>query len=104
MIRTPETSDPGIRSAAGEASEGVDRLAELLRSCRRLLVLTGAGCSTASGIPDYRDFAGNWKSQQPMAWRAYVSSHAARQRYWARSSGVPRVPNSPRVTVTTPVE
>lgn len=52
---------------------------------RRLFVLTGAGCSTNSGIPDYRDADGNWKRAQPMTYQAFTNSQAARQRYWARS-------------------
>ena len=50
-----------------------------------LFVLTGAGCSTNSGIPDYRDAAGNWKRTPPMAFQAFMSEAASRQRYWARS-------------------
>ena len=52
---------------------------------QRLFVLTGAGISTASGIPDYRDASGDWKHQKPMDYRDFVASHAARQRYWAGS-------------------
>jgi NAD-dependent SIR2 family protein deacetylase len=52
---------------------------------RRLFVLTGAGCSTDSGIPDYRDADGNWKRSPPIGFQAFMSSAAARQRYWARS-------------------
>ncbi|MGB7298784.1 MAG: NAD-dependent protein deacetylase [Burkholderiaceae bacterium] len=51
----------------------------------RLFVLTGAGCSTGSGIPDYRDTAGHWKRPQPMTYQAFTDSEAARRRYWARS-------------------
>jgi NAD-dependent SIR2 family protein deacetylase len=50
-----------------------------------LLVLTGAGVSTASGIPDYRDEAGAWKRAQPMQFREFIGSEEARRRYWARS-------------------
>ena len=51
----------------------------------RLFVLTGAGCSTNSGIPDYRDADGNWKRTQPMTFQAFMGSDATRRRYWARS-------------------
>ncbi len=52
---------------------------------RRLFVLTGAGCSTGSGIPDYRDAEGQWKRPQPMAFQVFMSDEKARRRYWARS-------------------
>ena len=41
--------------------------------------------STASGIPDYRDRDGNWKPAKPIQFGDFVTSPAARQRYWARS-------------------
>jgi NAD-dependent SIR2 family protein deacetylase len=50
-----------------------------------VLVLTGAGVSTESGIPDYRDERGQWKRSPPMQYREFVGSEARRRRYWARS-------------------
>jgi NAD-dependent SIR2 family protein deacetylase len=51
----------------------------------RVFVLTGAGCSTNSGIPDYRDSYGNWKRTPPVTYQAFMGDAATRQRYWARS-------------------
>jgi NAD-dependent SIR2 family protein deacetylase len=55
-------------------------------------VLTGAGCSTESGIPAYRDREGSWAHRRPMTFAEFSSSAAARRRYWAGSlRGWPRV-------------
>ena len=61
----------------------LERVAALL-STRRWLVLTGAGMSTASGIPDYRDPDGT-RRIQPMRIDEFRTSAEARRRYWARS-------------------
>ena len=61
------------------------RLQDWLRDHPRLLVITGAGCSTEVGIPDYRDAAGQWKRPQPVTYQAFMGEALVRQRYWARS-------------------
>ena len=58
---------------------------EFIHGSARLLVITGAGCSTPSGIGDYRDDEGEWKRAQPVQHQEFMSSHSWRQRYWARS-------------------
>lgn len=66
---------------AGPAAE----LAAFLRRYPRLVLLTGAGCSTESGIPDYRDAEGAWKRPPPVQFQDFMRSEHARRRYWARS-------------------
>lgn len=60
-------------------------LHEFVERHRKLFVLTGAGCSTASGIPDYRDADGEWKRGAPVMLRDFLTSTQVRQRYWMRS-------------------
>ncbi|HSH49401.1 MAG TPA: NAD-dependent protein deacetylase [Halomonas sp.] len=67
------------------APPDIDALVDFIHTHRRLAVLTGAGISTASGIPDYRDAEGNWKHSPPMQHQEFMGSHGARQRYWARA-------------------
>ena len=61
------------------------RLRQFIERHSRLFILTGAGCSTESGIPDYRDADGGWKRAAPIMYQAFMGEPAARQRYWARS-------------------
>lgn len=62
-----------------------DALVTFIRQHPRLLVLTGAGISTDSGIPDYRDRNGQWKRKQPIQHGDFMANLHARQRYWGRS-------------------
>jgi NAD-dependent SIR2 family protein deacetylase len=69
-----------------------DRLRRWLARHRRVFALTGAGCSTASGIPDYRDDQGEWKRRPPVMIQAFRAEHAVYRRYWARAYvGWPRL-------------
>jgi NAD-dependent SIR2 family protein deacetylase len=61
-------------------------LREFIQRHPRLAVLTGAGVSTSSGIPDYRDEAGEWKRSRPVEFRPFMTDPKVRQRYWSRST------------------
>ncbi len=71
-MSNPSTNDP------------VSELAGLLRG-RRTVVLTGAGCSTESGIPDYRGEGSRERAKNPMQWRSFRDDAVLRRRYWARA-------------------
>ena len=65
-------------------SSTVDELADVMRG-RRTLVLTGAGISTDSGIPDYRGDGRSARTSVPITHREFMDDPEARRRYWARS-------------------
>ena len=76
---------------APELARSVEELAALVRG-RRTVVLSGAGISTESGIPDYRGPQGSLRARTPMSYREFAQSAENRRRYWARSaSGWTRV-------------
>jgi NAD-dependent SIR2 family protein deacetylase len=62
----------------------VERLSAWLKG-RRVFVLTGAGISTESGIPDYRGPQSRGRVRAPVQHRDFVNDAKARARYWARS-------------------
>jgi NAD-dependent SIR2 family protein deacetylase len=73
------------KTLATVADASVDALIAFVERHPRLFLLTGAGCSTESGIPDYRDAAGEWKRARPVMYGDFVRNEHVRKRYWARS-------------------
>ncbi len=65
--------------------DGLPELVELL-SGRVAVALAGAGCSTESGIPDYRGPEGRLRTRRPMLYKEFVGSPEGRARYWSRSA------------------
>jgi NAD-dependent deacetylase len=61
-------------------------LVDLLRNAERILIFTGAGISTNSGIPDYRGPQGVWKTREPVMYQDFMSSDAARREYWGQKA------------------
>lgn len=59
-----------------------ESLVQYLRKASRILVFTGAGVSTGSGIPDFRGPEGIWKRRQPVYYQDFMGSEAARVEHW----------------------
>ncbi|MDO8040736.1 NAD-dependent protein deacetylase [Janthinobacterium sp. SUN137] len=76
-------SSASLRSASDDLA--LDQLAQFLRRHPDVLLLTGAGISTASGIPDYRDTQGVRRGNAPVQGPDFRRQEAVRRRYWARS-------------------
>ncbi|MDT4942437.1 MAG: hypothetical protein QOJ34_2526 [Pseudonocardiales bacterium] len=83
--RWPTTDRAALGTYRGGMTGALDsRLRELVHA-GGVVVLSGAGLSTESGIPDYRGPSGAQRRHAPMTYQTFVGSAAARRRYWARS-------------------
>lgn len=61
-----------------------DELAQMIRKAHRVVVFTGAGISTESGIPDFRSPGGVWSKMKPIMFQDFVASRDARREAWTR--------------------
>ncbi len=79
-----------VPDAAPEWEKQLEQLVVAARG-RRLCFLTGAGCSTESGIPDYRGEGTAQRARNPIKFQQFVADDGGRRRYWARATyGWPR--------------
>ncbi|MDY7228980.1 NAD-dependent protein deacetylase [Hyalangium rubrum] len=75
---------PSVPASASSSPQALGALVQLLRG-RRTVVLTGAGCSTESGIPDYRGPGTRARARNPIQHMEFLTRAEVRARYWARS-------------------
>lgn len=73
----PERKTPAVR-----------RLRDMLESCSRAVVFTGAGISTESGIPDFRSPGGIWTRMAPIQFEDFLASEEMRRESWRRTFGL----------------
>ena len=87
MTEAARDTEGPFRTAAGLGEGPADPVREIadLIGAGGVVVLSGAGLSTESGIPDYRGPTGLARRAEPMTYQAFTGASAARQRYWARS-------------------
>ena len=87
MTQTASDAPGPSRAAPWLAGGPADSVAEIagLIGAGGVVILSGAGLSTESGIPDYRGATGLARRAEPMTYQAFTGAAAARQRYWARS-------------------
>lgn len=78
-------SDALVPNPVVNVVDAVSQLTKVLGT-RRIVVLTGAGASTESGIPDYRGPETSRRARNPMTFDQFVASPASRARYWARAT------------------
>jgi NAD-dependent deacetylase len=64
---------------------GRERLRDLLEASRRVVIFTGAGMSTESGVPDFRSPGGVWSRMKPIYFQDFVASEAKRREAWTRA-------------------
>ena len=70
--------------------DNVEKVASVVRSSKKIVVFTGAGISTESGIPDFRSPGGIWDRYNPaeLTYQKFLSSQASREKYWERQKNL----------------
>lgn len=69
-----------------QPASNLETLASWILNARKMVVFTGAGMSTESGIPDFRSPGGIWSQSQPVLFDEFLRSAEARHEYWRQKS------------------
>ncbi len=67
-----------------QTSPGRQQLAQMIAEARRIVIFTGAGISTESGVPDFRSPGGVWSRMKPIYFQEFVGDEARRREAWTR--------------------
>ena len=83
----------------------IDVFNNLLNKSSKIVVFTGAGISTESGIPDFRSPTGIWTKNQPIEFREFLSSEEIRIEFWKRKFAIDATiskakPNSGHIAIS----
>jgi NAD-dependent deacetylase len=73
---------------SGSAEDVLSRFRDLLEQSERIVVFTGAGISTESGIPDFRSPGGIWENNKPIDFSEFIASEDMRRESWRRKFNV----------------
>ena len=88
MLLSPQREVEQHMSPSNDPSESssldIEEFAELLRHARRVVVFTGAGISTESGISDFRSPGGIWSKMSPIYYQDFVASEQSQRESWRR--------------------
>lgn len=71
-----------------QADDELEQFADVLSQAKRVVLFTGAGISTESGIPDFRSPGGMWSKYRPIEFQDFLASEDMRREYWRRKFAV----------------
>ena len=88
---TDSTTNTGSTTVTADSQWQAEilQLAQLVAEARQIVIFTGAGISTESGIPDFRGPAGIWKTMTPINFQDFVASESVRRDAWSRKFNGP---------------
>ena len=66
--------------------DSIEAVSDIMAEAKKIVVFTGAGISTESGIPDFRSPGGIWDQYDPneLTYQKFLTSQASREKYWER--------------------